>query len=147
MSDSFVIARTNSNKYSLFDSNFNKIENTLLENISASVRDSFRAMAINRENVFILCEDGLRVFSLKTYDLIEVIDVFADQMKLIGDRYLAFFSPKFSFLHFYDQVDFEKEDEFDLVDSVEDDLQMTTDNSSFVSFGNLGRMKWASVNF
>jgi hypothetical protein len=149
VSESYMLLCSKSDDFSIYDSkSFTEEDDEGIENLEETVKGNVKSMVMNDEYIFILCSDSqVKVFSMETFDLVETIDVFADQMKLISDRYIAFFNAKFSFLYFYDQKDFEKEEEFDLVDSVEDGLQMATDNSPYVSFSNSKILKWAFVDF
>jgi hypothetical protein len=107
-----------------------------------------KSMAINDEKIFILCnESQLKVFSIETFELIKAIDVFAGQIKLVSDAYIASFNVNSGSLHFYDQDDLEKAKESFVAKSTDDWLQMATDCSPCVSFSNSQILKCAHLDF
>jgi hypothetical protein len=105
------------------------------------------SLEMTDRNVFILDLENLelKIFDLETFDLVKVIDVDADQMKLVAKRHLALFNSRERVLYLYDQVSFEKKDEINLEASIEHGFNMAHDSTSRISFCNQHQIKWFST--
>jgi hypothetical protein len=93
---------------------------------------------MNDKYLFFLCNtQQLKIFDITTLDLVREIEADADQIKLDSKDYLFLFNTAFSKLSVYKQVeDFKQLEEFDLAESIYEEMIMACDKTSFVSFYN-----------
>jgi hypothetical protein len=90
---------------------------------------------INDEYTFVLLRNHkLKIFDIKTNDLVKEIEVKADQIKLFPARYIGLFNSQSFIMVLYDNINFEKQQELNFVKLVRPGCKLSRDKTKFVSF-------------
>jgi hypothetical protein len=154
--DSNLFCFDHNGKYYYYDISLELHANKKFNKISEKVGIDFYDIFMNDSHLFILCiiddvpqKDILRIFDLKTCELVKEIEIEGDEMELVSTGYLILFDSKNKILYLYDQSeDFEKLDQVDLTSSLDgDEISLVyADKSMNVLFQDRSRAKFVSFD-
>jgi hypothetical protein len=132
--------------YFFYDSSSGFVEDRSIDKIKPLINGKILSLEMNESHVFVLLEKGkLKVFDLSTFGLFGELDVDANQMKLVSDRYLSIFNSATRLVYLYDQSSMNKEEEINLDRTINTGLQISSDKSRFISFVDKNRIRWFSA--
>jgi hypothetical protein len=135
-------------KYYCLDMNLAVISDKPLNAIITQVGNTIVNVQMNDQFVFFLCSSKkLKIFNVKTGNLVKEIDTNANQIKLVTTEYLILFDSINRKVHLYEQFgEFCKLDDIDLAQSLETGLIINRDKSKNLAFYNSTCMKYTFLD-
>jgi hypothetical protein len=137
-----------SDQFSCYDLTLDLVMDHELDKVQKRITTSTLDLEMSDTHLFILCNTHkLKIFDLKTCDLVQEISVSANQIRLVFTDHIALFDPTSRMLHLHNQNhDFALDEEISLDKYIDAGLTLARDKTKTFSFYNNTHMKFFTLD-